>query len=405
MWDSIPWKAWTFALNRKEAIHSRYSYIEWYSSCLVVDELEKIQNNWIEISSLYDPFWWTGTTPLVWVQHWIQSYYSESNPFMLWVINTKINSVKNLIDSWNWTKLLESFYSEINWKNFKFNWRNIEYWWFEKFYDTKVLYFLLEIKKEISKVENNDVRAILMLALSSILVPVSKMVRRWDLRYATEKELEKKSKLDVKDEFLKKLSLIITDINNDGKSVTKKAIELSDDARLINEENLVDCIITSPPYLNGTNYIRNTKLELKMNDFVNNESELPLFHSKWIVAWINNVSKRKKSDEPLDFIIPFIDRLSPVVYDERITKMIIWYFNDMNQVIRKLSKLLKDNWTFIMDIWDSQFAWVHIPTHDLLEKICNNNWFIKYDESILRERRSKNNMILSQRVLRFKIKK
>lgn len=392
-------KAGTFQLNKTEAIHGWYSYVEGYSSCLVIDELQKLENE--NISSIYDPFGGTGTTPLVAVQNNIDAYYSESNPFMLEVIDTKINCVKKLHDLEIGTSLLQAFKEEII--NHKFNNRNINYNGFEKFYNSNSLSTILEIKDMISKIDEENTKKILMLALSSIQVLCSKMIRRGDLRYATEKE--KSDNIDVKEAFLDKLNTIISDIDSNGNSIKKYAKLLTPDARQIDAENLIDCIITSPPYLNGTNYIRNTKLELKLNDFLVDEKDMPSLHSKGIVAGINNVSKRNKDFKIIEFIKPYIDKLEPVVYDSRITKMIIGYFNDMNDVIEKLSIALKDNGIFIMDIGDSQFAGIHIPTHEILEKICEVHGFEKYDETVLRERKSKNNMVLSQRVLRFRLHK
>lgn len=397
--DKAKKKAGTFQLNKSEAIHSWYSYMEGYSSYLVIDELQKIGIN--NITSIYDPFGGTGTTPLVAVQNNLDSYYSESNPFMLNVIDAKINCVKKLIDLKLGASIIIEFRNKI--KNLKFKNNDYEYNGFEKFYDASSLSVILEIKRMISKVKEDNSRKILMLALSSIQVLCSKMIRRGDLRYATKKE--KPEPIDVKNAFIQKLDTIIKDISSDGNTVQKYSTMLSSDAREINVENLIDCVITSPPYLNGTNYIRNTKLELKLNNFLNDEKDMPKLHSKGIVAGINNVSKRNSEFKILEFVKPYIDQLDPIVYDNRITKMVIGYFNDMNDVIEKLSIAMKDNGYFVMDIGDSQFAGIHIPTHDLLEKICNIHGFIKYDETILRERRSKNNMILSQRVLRFKLNK
>ena len=98
----------------------------------------------------------------------------------------------------------------------------------------------------------------------------------------------------------------------------------------------------------------------------------------------------------------YIEELNPVTYDKRIPIMVAGYFYDMNNVIMKLSKAIKPNGYFIMDIGDSIFSGVHIPTHELLEKIAEMHGFEKYAEDILRTRRSNNGMKLSQRVIRFK---
>ena len=400
--DKTKKKAGTFQLNKTEPIHGWYPYVEGYSFCLVVNELEQLKNE--NIRTIYDPFGGTGTTPLVAVQRGIHAYYSESNPFMLGVIDTKINSVKRLIDSGVGTTFLREFRNHISKYNLQLS-LNMPLWdGFEKFYDSATLTDILHIKSEISTVSNDDSRALLMLALSSIIVHSSKMIRRGDLRYATEKE-KNPADINVLELFINKLDTIISDIETEGASVKFFAEKLSEDARDINIENQIDCVITSPPYLNGTNYIRNTKLELKLNDHVVSEEDLPAFHSKGIIAGINNVSKRNGDIPVLPVVQPYIDALTPVVYDKRILTMVAGYFSDMRTVIDKLSHAMRDGGIFVMDIGDSQFAGVHIPTHDILSQICADYGFEKYDETVLRERRSKNGMVLSQRVLRFKLHK
>ena len=396
-------KAGTFQLNKLEPIHCWYSYVEGYSSCLVSDQLDALAQE--NINTVYDPFGGTGTTPLVSVQRGLRAYYSETNPFMLKVIDTKINCVKRLVDSGTGTKYLRAFRDKIVSTPVQLSLGLSPEWGgFEKFFTESSLSEFLSIKQMIDKVEDDDSRQILMLALSSITVSVSKMVRRGDLRYATsnEKDLEA---INVTREFLNKLEIMITDIDSSGSSLQCYAELLSDDARDIYIEDQIDCVITSPPYLNGTNYIRNTKLELKVNGFVETEDDLPAFHSKGVIAGINNVSKRNGDIPVLEVVQPYIDELTPVVYDRRIITMVAGYFFDMATVIEKLSHAIRDGGFFIMDIGDSQFAGIHIPTHDILSSIAASFGFEKYEEIVLRERRSKNGMVLSQRLLKFRLHK
>ena len=110
-------------------------------------------------------------------------------------------------------------------------------------------------------------------------------------------------------------------------------------------------------------------------------------------------------DTILPVVEPYWKQLQPVSYDERIPKMVAGYFRDMDMVIQKLSVSIKSGGLFTMDIGDSQFAGVHIPTHQILSTICEQYGFILYDEEILRERRSKNGMVLTQRLLRYRLEK
>lgn len=391
-------KGGTFSLNKNEPIHRWYSYIEGYSSCLIAEELKMLLSLQPDIKTIYDPFCGTGTTSLVAATHGIKSFYSESNPFMQSVIETKINCVRNFDQDTVIPKLIEylTLINTIRVENHS-SWNG-----FEKFFGEKQLNELLTIKGLIFKEDNESVKNILALALSSIVVKVSKMIRRGDLRYATEKEYREENVLEC---FADKLNEIIFDIQHHKSIIKCGTVKVSDDARDNDYVNAFDCVITSPPYLNGTNYIRNTKLELKLNDFITSESDLPRFHSKGIIAGINNVSKRTVIDTILPVVEPYLEQLQPVSYDDRIPKMVAGYFRDMDTVIQKLSKSVKPGGLFTMDIGDSQFAGVHIPTHQILSNICVQYGFSLYDEEILRKRRSKNGMILTQRLLRYRLEK
>lgn len=402
--DRVIKQGGTFALNKFEPIHNWYYYVEAYSSCLIEYQINELKKE--NIKTIYDPFGGSGTTPLVASQNGLISFYSESNPFMCKVINAKINCVKIIHDNPYKKELLLDFKKQLQQEQeqLQFFYDDISWGGFEKFFAKDKLNDVLKIKSLIESIGDQDVKDVLMITLSSILVSVSNMVRRGDLRYATEKELEKKDSI-VYDVFLEKLDIVLFDIINHASSVKCCTQKLSEDVREINLDNKVDCVITSPPYLNGTNYIRNTKLELKLNDFLCTEKDLPEFHSKGIIAGINNVSKRNGKIEVLEEVKPYIDKLLPVAYDARIVNMVTGYFSDMKIVISKLQRILKNDGIFIMDIGDSQFAGIHIPTHEILSQICNNYGFVKYDETVLRERRSKNGMVLSQRLLKFRLNK
>jgi DNA modification methylase len=394
--------AGTFALNKEERIHRWYSYLEGYSSCLIEDLLKEVGIE--KIQTVYDPFCGTGTTSLAASKYGITSYYSETNPFMQRVIEAKVNSVRRLRETGVGSSSLKRFLERIKNYNYQLSLEPIEWNGFEKFFDEDVLRILLAMKAEVDKIADADTQNIAYVLLASITVRASKMIRQGDLRAAKATEKDDADRNVIKN-FIQKIEDAISDIDSNDCPTLAETICLDPDSRNIDAESIIDCVITSPPYLNGTNYIRNTKLELKLTDCIESEKDLPVFHSKGIIAGINNVSKRKKDIAILDCVKPFIDELEPVAYDKRIPLMVAGYFQDMDKVIDKLSHVLKDQGTFIMDIGDSQFAGVHIPTHEILSVICQNHGFELYAEEILRERRSKNGMVLSQRLLKFKLHK
>lgn len=391
----------TFVLNKAEPIHRWFSYMEGYSSILVEKEIEQVGCE--NIKKLYDPFGGSGTSLLVASEHGIKPYYSETNPVMSFICKTKINGVKQAKENPEIVHELRRIYERVEALVFTYE-EEKKFDGFEKFFENGRLCEILQIIDAIQQSNNPVARDIAMVAVAGITTQISKMVRQGDLRYAKGKEKEKVNQ-NVKEVFLSKLSNVIDDIENPEVNIIHEVELANEDSRSIELENEIDCVVTSPPYLNGTNYIRNTKLELKLLGFVKDESELPVMHSKGIIAGINSVSSRNGDIEVLDCVKPYLDKLEPVAYDKRIPLMVAGYFKDMKAVFEKLRIALKPGGTFIMDIGDSQFSGIHIPTHEILETIAVQFGFEKYDEEILRVRRSKNGMELSQRVLRFKIRK
>lgn len=400
--SKIKGAAGTFMLNKGEPIHRWYSYLEGYSSCLIDALIQEVGAE--NINTIYDPFCGTGTTALVASKYGIMSYYSETNPFMQKVIEAKINRVKSLRDSGIGSKYLRLLLDRLESYTPQLTIDEPEWDGFEKFFDAEVLSNIKELSSIVMDIEDDDTKEIALVLLASVIVRSSKMVRQGDLRFAKESEKSDDDR-DVLQNFISKVEDAIEDIENDQCCIAAGTKCLNADSREIEGDDFIDCVITSPPYLNGTNYIRNTKLELKLSGFIKSEKDLPLFHSRGIIAGINNVSKRKSVLSPHKCVLPYIKELEPVSYDKRIQLMIAGYFNDMEMVIKKLARVIRHGGYFIMDIGDSQFAGVHIPTHEILIKICEENGFKLYAEEVLRERRSKNGMVLSQRLLKFRLYK
>lgn len=392
----------TFALNRVEPIHRWYSYLQGYSSGFVADILDAVKEE--NIATIYDPFCGSGTTPLVAAMRGIKPYYSETNPFMQGVVDTKINSVHRIAKEPDKMKTLRSALTAVGSLCYQDSLVPAKWDGFEKFFEPEQLDLVLLIKGEIDKIADADCHKLCMLALSSIIVTSSKMIRRGDMRFAKGSE-KKPQDSDVIGNFCAKLSSMIADIESSAKEIVYDAELLTEDARELSVEDFFDCVITSPPYLNGTNYIRNTKLELKLNGYLNVEADIPSFHEKGIMAGINNVSKRHANVDVLPIVQPYMDRLEPVAYDKRIVTMVAGYFSDMEKVIHRLSRAVKNGGLFFMDIGDSQFAGIHIPTHEILIQICADYGFEKIEEEVLRQRHSKNGMVLSQRLLKFRLQK
>jgi len=124
-----------------------------------------------------------------------------------------------------------------------------------------------------------------------------------------------------------------------------------------------------------------------------------------VTAGINNVSKRKGEPAVLEHIIEIYSKLLEDNYDKRIPLLVAHYFQDMNQVFNNVASVLTDSGDFFIDIGDSKFKNVHVPTDKIFEKIAFDNNLELIDKSKLRERYSKDGTPLGQWLLHFKKKR
>lgn len=394
----------TFSNNKINPIHRWYPYIEGFSQGFV----EKILNKYDDNILVYDPFNGSGTTTLTCAYKGIKSIGSEINPFMRFVSNTKVNTVYNIL-KYNKLHLLDK--EIVNFQKIDLNKDNnvdvnkyINDCYIDKnFFNPEILIKIALIKKAIINIKDDDIKDLFKLALGSICVELSNMIRSVDLRRKRGSEINKIPS-DVKQRYLEQLYIISNDIKQYSNSNIIPTKIISDDAKLLPREynNTVDVIITSPPYVNGTNYFRNTKLELWILDFIKSDKDLKELRTKAITAGINNVSSRIKVEfkfESVEKIATLLDEKSP---DKRIPKLIRAYFSDMNKVFRNFYYVLKPGGSIYFDIGDSQYYGVYIPVFEIIIQIARLNNLTLVDRKLIRNRKSKNGMLLSQELLIFK---
>ena len=121
---------------------------------------------------------------------------------------------------------------------------------------------ILKIKSFSYKIKNELVKSIFDVATYSSLLKASLLKRAGDVRFKTKKDLQKKKIPNILNLISKKLDLI-RDLERINKLIVTPTLICKNSKNLINIKNYkLDGVITSPPYLNGTNYFRNSKLEL-----------------------------------------------------------------------------------------------------------------------------------------------
>jgi len=303
----------TFNPNHKESVHRWYPYIEGFSAQFVSNLLDEFGSS---ENQIYDPFAGTGTTMTVAASRGMPAFYSEINPFMRLVIESKTNNLIWAIENIN---ILKKYFTEILDKvkyNLPSDQDALEI--FNQAFKNKVYYQssrLIEVIALKQIIHQSDVvcqlKEFAYLALGSIAVECSELKRASDLRYRRQNEYLPLN-LSVLDKFKDKTDQIYQDILRMTDNLSRfSPVTCLEESALVSGDktDFIDLIITSPPYLNGTNYFRNTKIELWLTGFLNNEKDLELFRQKAMAAGINNISRNNREIIPIVEIESFVSNL------------------------------------------------------------------------------------------------
>jgi len=407
----------TFIKSKDIPFQRWYPYIEGYS----IEFVKSLITNYnIKDTLIYDPFAGTGTTIFAADVLKISTVYSEVNPLLQYLIQTKIKVLKanepqrkklseNLYDiSRNLFISIEQFEED---KALKESYKTV--FTKSKYFSDETLTLVLKLRSyiDIIKLEDELLADTLSIAVLSCLLPVSFLKKAGDVRFKTAKEIEKELK-NFEEILPEKITNIADDILN-FEYLLKTIPELI----LANAKNLsrindleIGAIITSPPYLNGTNYFRNTKLELWFLRYLQYENDLRFFRDQALTSGINDVKKEYALVNSLDItkkselLKGTLIELNKKTYDSRIPIMVKSYFEEMYRIFSDAKRHLTDNAKILIDIGDSIFCGVHISTDEILIELLTELGYLPVDNKILRKRRSRNKEILTQSLMVFNYK-
>lgn len=400
----------TFSGGRDDPLHNWFPYLEGYSPDFVWETINRYAP---EANTILDPFSGAGTTPITVMSMGKTGLYSDVNPVCLFLIKAKALARKlsanrrkkiaselvRLAD--NVKKLLRESKQDSDLRK-----AYIATFGQSQFFSDPQFAKILKLRSLLDGIENQDVSIFATIAAMRSLIPASLLIRRGDLRFKTPKEQESGS-VDFADEFVRSLFLIASDIK--GISQTDGAVvQVGTDALKNNYTVGFDAIITSPPYLNGTNYFRNTKVELWFIRQLLSKEHLGSYRQRAVTAGINDVTKQKAMTRKGVFnsahLQQIVSDIEKNAYDSRIPLMVHTYFCDLWVVLEKATEALNEDGVVALDIGDSAYGGIHVPTDSILSEMLDKLGLIHQEDVTLRERMSRNGQKLRQALLVFKKK-
>jgi tRNA G10 N-methylase Trm11 len=404
----------TFQGGKGSPLHDWYPYLEGYSPDFVNTIIDKYAP---DAQRILDPFCGSGTTAICSTLRGLAGLYAEVNPVCRFIIESKSAALR-LPESHRSTfsNRLEALGKDVEGQL-----RNYpedtalrsafrDAFGQSEFFDAESFSNVLRLRVFADEVikENELLGRFFVVAILRSLVHGSMLVRRGDLRFQNASEL-KNNPPRLLEELRASLFLIASDLHDAPLSRGSAQLVCNDARELaanINEP--VDAIVTSPPYLNGTNYFRNTKIELWFLRELSSKAGLRALRDAAITSGINDVTNRKSNKS---FSVGLAPTLAKVMmafsgnsYDQRIPMMVRAYFGEMSGVLENFHSVLRPNGIAAIDLGDSCYGSVWVPTDQILAELMVTCGFEQVDRVVLRERQSRDGRKLGQTLQIFRKK-
>lgn len=402
----------TFRGGKGSPLHDWFPYLEGYSPDFVSSIISGFAGT---AKTILDPFCGSGTTALVSALQGRTGLYAEVNPVCQFVIRAKASALsmstrkrhdlsKRLLEIHDdLPRTLKNALPDIMLRSAyesAFSGR-------PSFDDTSFNHILRArtVADKLSA-DNSALGILFTVSVLRSLVPGSLMIRRGDLRFRTTQELSRERPCFVS-ALHESLQIVASDLV-DAETISGTVQFIGADARQLsaNLSAPVDAIITSPPYLNGTNYFRNTKLELWFLRQLSVKNQLRTYRDAAITSGINDVTVGKSRGNGVgalpSSLIGTIEALEEDAYDQRIPMMIEAYFREMAIVLHNFKAVSHKDTVVAIDLGDSCYGDIWVPTHDIICDLMAKNGFNRSELVVLRERQSRGGRKLSQTLQVFR---
>lgn len=374
-----------FNKNKKEPFHRWYPFVEGYSKEFIQSIVKEMDRNNLVC---LEPFSGSGTTALELQNCGIACFAFEVNPLMYLIARVKLENGYELERFEYWYDYivkerskkiveLETEFNTLYQGEGKKKWN----------YNTDIGIAVEKLRQVIESISEVIYKELFKVALAAILLDVSNLYRNGKcLSYKKKWEDRKIVEKDVFDKFDEKvLKELKCDIEN---SITRTKINnkerlYNQDSRIgiANEvdDNSIDLVITSPPYLNSRDYTDTDMLELKTLGFTKTSEEIKELREKTLrshvqIKW-NDTSN--VNNELLENTLVELEEASKEIekWNDSIIDMVRLYFVDMQNIFRVLYGKMKIHGRIYFNVSNSAYFNVLINTLEICASIAEQEGF------------------------------
>ncbi len=267
-------------------------------------------------------------------------------------------------------------------------------------FSSPVLRSLLRIKEDLAGLADDPRRTLLTLCFAGILVESSHLKRSPCLGYAKRAGLNARTPYALFQDRVETLAADLEALSASPGPIGPEARIVQGDAKapLLPPES-IDLAITSPPYVNGLDYVNNYKIELAWLDLAKSYEELRALRSALVAC--DNVSRSVIEGHRPGLATtrePWLTGIAARIQDRIARKpgyrrgdmagVVTKYFDDLSLVIHQVHDALRPGSRFVVVNGDSFIAGTYVPGDLIFARLAHGQGFEVERFQVARVRRS-----------------
>lgn len=380
-----------FNPNEKRPVHRWWPYVQGFSAGFVTETCHRFGVG--PDSTILDPFCGSGTVPVAARLIGAKGVGIDMMPIAAFVATAKgewgvdpgklLRAAQKVTADRSSPTISKPFLKET-----------------DRQFSPDILHTLLRLKQNIWAVKEGPAKTLLKLAFAGILIDSSNLKRAPCLGYAKKLGLSADTPIHL---FLEGVHRIAGDLatlqSRRAGWGPKLEIHLGNAALARLSEASVDLAITSPPYVNGMDYVMNYKIDLAWMDYIDSYDKLAELRAS-MVACDNIPRGTAASHQPSQGVLAddWLTYVSKSIQENVLAKgsyrrddmgaIVTKYFDDLVPVIRNVYDALRPGGRFVVVNGDSLIAGTYVPGDMIFARLAAQLGFILEGFDVARTRRS-----------------